>query len=85
MQTRAVVLSGGYVVDGTGAPPVSGEVVIQGSRIVFAGNRPAAGSIVNCAECDVLDCERCIVAPGFIDAHSHSDLQILQDRTEKLL
>src|SRR6202021_3243780 len=37
------------------------------------------------AEYTVVDCSGCVLAPGFIDAHSHSDLQVLKNRTEKLL
>jgi dihydroorotase/N-acyl-D-amino-acid deacylase len=37
------------------------------------------------ADCDVINCERFVVSPGFIDAHSHSDLQVLEQRPEKVL
>ena len=72
--------------DGTGSPAYSGEVVIREGRIVSVGSaekgRSAAG---NGADCVVVDCTGCVVAPGFIDVHSHSDLQVLENRTEKLL
>lgn len=68
------------------APPFSGEVVISSDRIVFAGiperNRPITAPD---SGCEVIDCTGCVIAPGFIDAHSHSDLQILENRNEKLL
>jgi dihydroorotase/N-acyl-D-amino-acid deacylase len=80
------ILTGGTIIDGTGAPPFSGEVVISSDRIVFAGiperNRPITAPD---SGCEVIDCTGCVIAPGFIDAHSHSDLQILENRNEKLL
>jgi N-acyl-D-aspartate/D-glutamate deacylase len=83
---HVMILKGGTIVDGTGSPPFSGNVVIAGDRIASAGSseshRPA--NSVN-SKYKVIDCTGCIVAPGFIDVHSHSDLQILENRTEKLL
>ncbi len=86
MQSPSTVLRGGTIVDGTGAPPFSGDVVISGDRIVFAGKAQEARSAypVN-SQTQLIDCVGSIVAPGFIDAHSHSDLQVIQNRTEKLL
>jgi N-acyl-D-amino-acid deacylase len=84
MSGREIVLAGGRIVDGTGAPPFSGEVVIAGGSIAYAGKserRTPAGNV----EYEVIDCTGCIIAPGFIDVHSHSDLQVLENRTEKLL
>jgi N-acyl-D-amino-acid deacylase len=80
------ILTGGTIIDGTGAAWFSGDVVIRGGRIASVGNhhssRPAA---VHGSECQVVDCTGCVVAPGFIDVHSHSDLQVLENRTEKML
>jgi N-acyl-D-amino-acid deacylase len=42
------------------------------------------GSIPVSVEARRLDCHGLVVAPGFVDVHSHSDLQVLEDRTEKL-
>jgi dihydroorotase/N-acyl-D-amino-acid deacylase len=80
------ILKGGTIVDGTGSPPFLGEVVVAGDRIVSAGDRKSQrpAELAN-AEYKAIDCTGCIIAPGFIDAHSHSDLQILENRTEKLL
>ncbi len=78
------ILVGGKIVDGTGGLPYLGEVNIAGGRIVsMDGPGNSRRTSVNGAR--IVDCTGCIVAPGFIDAHSHSDLQVLENRTEKLL
>jgi dihydroorotase/N-acyl-D-amino-acid deacylase len=84
-QTATTILTGGTIVVGTGAPPISGEVVIQGDRIVSVGKTGSASAWAGDPESKIIDCANCIVAPGFIDGHSHSDLQVLENRTEKLL
>jgi dihydroorotase/N-acyl-D-amino-acid deacylase len=74
-----LVLKGATIVDGTGAAPFPGNVYVSGNRILDIGNFASpAGS-------KTIDCSGLIVAPGFIDAHSHSDLQVLDNRPEKLL
>jgi N-acyl-D-amino-acid deacylase len=65
-----VLLRGGTVHDGTGAPGVVGAVAIKGDRIVAVGNF-TAGEIGR-----VIDCTGLYVAPGFIDLHTHSDNQV---------
>jgi N-acyl-D-amino-acid deacylase len=65
-------LSGGTIIDGTGAARYPGNVVIEGDRIAEIG--PAVqprGAIINCMGL--------AVAPGFIDMHSHSDLVCMSD------
>ena len=65
--------------DGSGAEPTRADVLIDGNRIARIG--PALGKP---ADCRVVDCSNLAVAPGFIDLHSHADLQVLQEeRTEK--
>jgi dihydroorotase/N-acyl-D-amino-acid deacylase len=73
-----VLLRNGLLLDGTGAPGVSGSVLIDGDRIVEAEEVTAP------ANCEVVDCSGLAVAPGFIDLHSHLDLQVLEDRPEKI-
>ncbi|MBV8892104.1 MAG: amidohydrolase family protein [Acidobacteria bacterium] len=81
-----IILRGGTIVDGTGARPFLGDVAISGALIVSVGNDKSSGlSTAGKAEAEIIECKGQIVAPGFIDAHSHSDLQILENRTEKLL
>lgn len=68
-----LVLRGGKIVDGTGNPWRWGDVAIRGDKIVAIGHiptRPAKREI---------DVTGLMVAPGFIDIHSHSDQLLLED------
>lgn len=78
-QARPLALMGGTLADGTGAALRAGNVLLMDGRIA------AIGSFDLPSGADVIDCTGLIVAPGFIDVHSHSDLQVLEGRREKLL
>lgn len=67
-----VVIHGGEVVDGTGAPRQRADVGIRDGRVV------AIGKIDESAR-RTLDAEGRIVAPGFIDIHTHYDVQAFWD------
>lgn len=66
-----VVLSGGTVIDGTGAPRRVADVAIRGDPIV------AVGSLGNVDAAAVVDARGLVVAPGFIDVHTHDDRAVL--------
>ena len=63
-----LLVRGGDVVDGTGAPARRADVGIRGGRIEAVGDLGA----VTAAE--TLDATGQVVAPGFIDAHTHGDV-----------
>lgn len=64
-----LVLQGGMVVDGTGSPAFAADIAIRGDRIVrIAPEGISAGGAAR-----VIDVSGLIVAPGFIDIHSHLD------------
>jgi N-acyl-D-amino-acid deacylase len=67
------VLRGARVVDGTGAPARSVDVGIEGARIAAVGDVKANGA----AEVDL---GGLVLAPGFVDIHTHYDAQVLWDR-----
>jgi N-acyl-D-aspartate/D-glutamate deacylase len=67
-----LVLAGGLVVDGSGAPARRADVLLEGGRI--AGVGPAAGMPMDAPRLDVTGR---IVAPGFIDSHTHDDGYLL--------
>ncbi len=69
-QNYDVRITGGRVIDGTGAPPVEADIAIVGDRIVKIG--PVRGVSTR-----TIDASGKIVCPGFIDIHSHTDLTLL--------
>ncbi|MFC1442400.1 D-aminoacylase [Streptacidiphilus sp. N1-10] len=71
-----LLLRGGTVYDGTGAPGRRADIGVRDDRIVAV--IPADDTEVSAwAEAtEVLDCEGLAVAPGFIDLHSHGDLTV---------
>jgi len=64
-----LVIRDGLVLDGLGNPPVHADVVVDQGRIVFVGSVGRHGP----SAVRTIDAGGRIVAPGFIDAHSHGD------------
>ena len=73
-----VAIRGGTVVDGTGAAPYRADVVLEGDRV--AAITPANGKAPAGAGADtVIDAAGLLVAPGFVDLHTHYDAQLFWD------
>jgi N-acyl-D-amino-acid deacylase len=68
-----LVIKNGTVVDGTRLPKFLADVGIKNGRVVKIGRIDNAGSA------RVLDAKGCVVAPGFVDLHTHYDAQIHWD------
>ncbi len=67
-----IVIRGGDVVDGTGAPPHHAEVAIDGDRIAEIGTDLGSAH-------REIDASGRLVTPGFIDVHTHLDAQLFWD------
>jgi N-acyl-D-aspartate/D-glutamate deacylase len=67
-----LVIRGGTIVDGTGSPRQTGDVAIDGDRLVQVGGRAGAGR-------REIRADGLVVSPGFIDPHTHYDAQVCWD------
>lgn len=66
-----LLLRGGMVIDGSGAPGYQADVAVSGDRIAAIGDGWRGAREI--------DARGLVVAPGFIDQHTHSDLMLLAD------
>tara|TARA_B100001250_G_C19816422_1_gene798687 strand:+ start:6322 stop:8031 length:1710 start_codon:yes stop_codon:yes gene_type:complete len=69
-----VVIRNGLVVDGTGAPGRIVDVAVKDGRIVAVGEVSESGV-------SEVDAQGLVVAPGFVDVHTHFDAQVFWDTT----
>jgi N-acyl-D-amino-acid deacylase len=67
-----LLLKNGEIVDGSGKPSYCGDIAIRDGLIQVIG-------VVNEESMETIDISGMVVAPGFIDTHSHSDLFLIHD------
>ena len=67
-------ITNGRIVDGSGKSAYPGDIGIVRDRIVAIGN------LTDCESGAMIDAKGNVVAPGFIDMHTHSDLSVVYDR-----
>ena len=66
-------ITNGLIVDGSGAPGYAGEIGIRDGKLVAVGAAPGTAK-------ETIDAGGHVVAPGFVDIHTHYDAQIIWDR-----
>jgi N-acyl-D-amino-acid deacylase len=69
-----IVFRNAAIVDGTGAPRFAGDVAVTGDRIA------AVGELGGDSAQREIDCAGRVLAPGFIDVHTHDDSALLRER-----
>src|SRR5690554_972690 len=70
----SIKITNGLVVDGTNSEPFVGDVVIEGSNIISVASKNQITENDNRTYDEIIDAHGLIVAPGFIDIHTHSDV-----------
>jgi N-acyl-D-aspartate/D-glutamate deacylase len=75
-----LIIQGGDVVDGTGAPRRRADVAVRDGRIAEVGDLTGGGAGAAAPQADtVLDATGKVVTPGFVDVHTHYDAQVFWD------
>ncbi|HHV61769.1 MAG TPA: D-aminoacylase [Firmicutes bacterium] len=84
-----LIIKNGLIVDGTGNPPFTGDVVVSRDYIIDVLRSGVPQSDIMQSKCPgefrdipaahIIDASGMVVAPGFIDIHSHSDENLLAD------
>src|SRR5580765_4663089 len=69
-----LIIRGGTIIDGTRLPRFRGDIGVRDGRIAKIGRIPPTATTVR-----TLDAAGAIVAPGFVDLHTHYDAQIHWD------
>jgi N-acyl-D-aspartate/D-glutamate deacylase len=80
MAQKKILISGARVADGTGREPVSLDILIEGDRITDLSDR------IDGSYQELFDASGLIAAPGFIDIHTHGDMDMYpmpSSRTER--
>lgn len=78
--TRATLLKNGLIVDGDNRPAWRGDVLLAGERIVAlaAPGQIASEMMAQSGQAlDEIDCSGKVIAPGFVDVHTHDDGAVL--------
>ena len=70
----SVLIRNGLVIDGTGRAAFPADVLVEGDRIADVIERPTPNPLPHVPE---IDATGCLVTPGFVDAHAHSDAYLL--------
>jgi N-acyl-D-amino-acid deacylase len=78
MANHDLVLRGGRLIDGTGAGAIGADVAIDDGRIAAVGKLPRGSGRRE------IDVDGLVVAPGFIDVHTHDDRALFSDMSAKI-
>src|SRR3954469_23717111 len=69
-----LAIVGARLIDGTGGPSRSADLAVRGDRIALIAD---AGSVDSAAARQVIDATGLVLAPGFVDSHTHDDFAVL--------
>ncbi|MEV5556823.1 amidohydrolase family protein [Nonomuraea wenchangensis] len=72
-----LIIRGGRVLDGTGAPPFRADVAVSGDRVA------AVGHLEDAEAATVIDASGRFVAPGFVDCHVHGDAAVFDPAVQR--